>query len=105
MLGDLDPLCEGPQMVAPKSTVLSAHAAAGDGGECRQLRRCEALVGGLYGGSRTLRIHARLVARRLQSLDPLFGRRIAEVRDPALDGVPFAAGCATFYDAQSMQAF
>ena len=29
-LGDLDPLCESPQMVAPKSAVLSTHPAAGE---------------------------------------------------------------------------
>ena len=31
MLSDLDPLRERPQMVAPKSAVLSTHAAGSDG--------------------------------------------------------------------------
>ena len=85
VLGDLDPLRERPQMVTPKSAVLSTHAAAGEGDESRQLRRRKALVGSLDGGPRTLGIHARLIARRLQFLDPLFQRRIVEVRDPAAD--------------------
>ena len=45
VLTDLDSLRERPQMVAPKSAVLSTHAAAGDGGESRQLRWREALIG------------------------------------------------------------
>ena len=45
VLGDLDPLCESPQMIAPKSAVFSTHSAAGDGREFHQFCRSEALVG------------------------------------------------------------
>ena len=86
VLGDLDPLRERPQMVAPKSAVLSTHAAAGDCGESRQLGRREALARGLDGDLCTLGIHARLIARRLQFINALIERRIVEIGDAALYG-------------------
>ena len=83
MLGDLDLMRECSQMVAPKSAVFSTNSAALHGGEFRQLRRREALIGGLEGCPRMLGVHARLVACRLQFLDPLFQRWVAEVGDAA----------------------
>ena len=43
VLGDLDPLREPPQMVAPKSAVLSTHAAAAV--QCEELLKLTTLEG------------------------------------------------------------
>lgn len=87
MFRNLDPLSEGAQMVAPKSAVRFTHPPARDGDELRQLRRREALVCGLDGSFRTCGVYPRLIARRLQFLNPLFRRRIFEVRDTPFDRV------------------
>ena len=86
-LGDLDPLGQRPQMIPPKSAVLSTHAPTGDGRKAGDLLGRDRLSRTLDRGACAFRVDARLIARRLQFLDPRPERRIVEISDAALNGV------------------
>ncbi|WP_306119108.1 MULTISPECIES: hypothetical protein [unclassified Roseitalea] len=74
-------------MIPPKSAVLSTHPAAGNGRETGDLVGRDRLTRALDRSTRAFSVDARLIARRLQFLDPRPERRIVQIGDAALDGV------------------
>ena len=72
VLGDLDPLRESPQMVAPKSAVLSTHPAARGHGQAPKVLRGQMLSGALNRALGPVCIRPRLIAGRLQLGDAFF---------------------------------
>ncbi|WP_375593426.1 hypothetical protein ABWI00_15380 [Algihabitans albus] len=69
---DLDSLCQCPQMVAPKSAVLSTHLLTGRHRHPAQMLRRQMLTYVLDRALRALGIDARLVPGRRQLGDALF---------------------------------
>ncbi|MGF1605221.1 MAG: hypothetical protein ACFB22_02680 [Rhodothalassiaceae bacterium] len=86
-LGDLDPLRQGLQMVAPKSTVLSTHLVTGSDRHAPQMLWRQMLPGVLDRGPGAFGIDAGLVAHRGQLGDAFLQGRIGQIGDPAFDGV------------------
>ena len=94
-LADLDPLRQGPKVVAPAAAGIGAHPPAGLGGGGCQHGRRDGRSQPLDGEVRTLGVGAGLVADGRQFGDAILQHRVSQIGDAGLDRVMEACstGC------------